>query len=368
MQLHLKPTKLMVSLFVATLLVASVSGCGKKDLTATQAVARVDGAEISVHQINQVLSRAQGITPENLPKAKLDILEGLIDQQLAINLATSKKLDRTPEVVMAIETAKREIIARAAMDSITSSLPKATDEEAKQYYAANPALFSERRIYSLQEIALPKKSSPDMAAVNAKVDAAKSMEEVLAWLNEKKIQFSANAGNRSAEQIPLEILPRLHKFKDGQMGVLESKDSFVIMRVSASRAQPVTLEQALPRIKVFLFNQRATDVVREERTQMKAKAKVEYLGEFAGGEAAYKEKIAAQAQAKEQANAQAADKAKADAEALAKQKAAEMAEAQAQADARSKARSEARTQASKDPVKAVTPTDANLEKGIKGLK
>jgi len=368
MQLHFKPTQFMATLMVATMVVASLSGCGKKDVTATQAVARVDGAEISVHQINQVLSKAQGITPDNLPKAKLDILEGLIDQQLAINLATGKKLDRSPEVIMAIESAKREIIARAAMESISSSLPKATDEEAKQYYADNPALFSERRIYSLQEIALPKKTTPDMASVSAKVDAAKSLDEVLAWLKEKKIQFSANAGNRSAEQIPLEVLPKLHKFKDGQMGVIEGKESFVIMRVSASRAQPVTLEQALPRIKVFLFNQRASEAVKEERAQMKAKAKVEYLGEFAGGEAAYKEKIAAQALAKQQATAQAAEKARADAEALAKQKAAEQAQAQAQADARSKARSEARTQASKDPVKAVTPSDANLEKGIKGLK
>ncbi len=357
-------TSLTFALAVLCLLLAA---CSKKDPAATQAVARVDGEEISVHQINRVLSRAQSITPENLPKFKLEVLEGLIDQQLAINLAIAKKLDRTPDVVTAIENAKREILARAAIEQISANLSKPTDEEAKQYFAENPALFSERRVFSLQEIALPK-NTKDIALIEAKVATVKSMVEMSTWLKEQKLEFSANEGSRAAEQIPLEILPKLHRYMDGQIGMMEGKDAYVIMRLVASQSQPVSEEQALPRIKVFLFNQRATEAVKQERERMKAKAKIEYLGEFAGGEAAFKAKIEANAKAKAQAAEQAAQKAKADDEALAKQRAADQAAAQSEEQARSKARSEARQQSDKTPPNTDIPADVNLEKGIKGLK
>lgn len=342
------------------------TGCGKKDKAATQVVASVDGEEISVHQINAILSKARGISPENLPSAKVEILGGLVEQQLAINLANSKKLDRTPEVVAAIEAARREILARAAMEQIAVAQPKPTDDEARKYYAEHPALFSERRVYNLQEIALSKSTS-GMDQVRTQVASAKSMEDMVSWLKEKKLEFSVNSGTRPAEQLPLEVLPKLHTYKDGQIGLVEGKDSYLIVRVVASRVQPVTEAQALPTIKVFLANQRGAEAVKLAKDEMKAKAKIEYFGEFAGGEAAYKAKAEADAKAAVDAAEQAKAKAKADADVLAKQKADELAVSQAEQEARSRARAEARAKAGKD--QGDTKADAaNLEKGIKGLK
>lgn len=359
------------SRFLAVALVASstvlvVSGCDKKEKGATQVVASVDGEEISVHQINSVLSKARGISPDNLSKAKVEILGGLVEQQLAINLATSKKLDRTPEVVAAIEAARREILARAALEQIASAQPKPTDEEAQKYYAEHSALFSERRVYNLQEISLGKATS-GMDQIRAQVASAKSMEEMVGWLKEKKVEFSVASGTRPAEQLPLEVLPKLHAFKDGQIGLVEGKENYLIVRVVASRVQPVTEAQALPTIKVFLANQRGAEAVKLAKDEMKAKAKIEYFGEFAGGEAAYKAKAEADAKAAADAAEQAKAKARADADAFAKQKADELAASQAEQEERSRARAEARAKAGKDQ-EAAKADAANLEKGIKGLK
>lgn len=365
MNFSLKAPSLVSTIALAVVACLIATGCGKKDkAAATQVIASVDGEEISIHQMNTVLSKATGISPERLPQAKQDILAGLVEQQLAINLAMSKKLDRSPEVVMAIENAKREILGRAALEQIATAQPKPTDEEAKQYFADNPALFSQRRVFSLQEIAI-RKVGKDIGELRERAANAKTIEEVASWLKEKGIEFSVNGGTRSAEQIPLEVLPKLHAFKDGQIGLIEGKDAYLVMRLVASRVQPVTEAQALPTIKVFLANQRGAEAVKREKDALKAKAKIVYFGEFAGGEAAFKAKAQADAKAAEDAQAQAKAKAQADAEALSQQKAAEAAAAQADAEARSKARAEARAQSGSGTEK---PVVIDLEKGMKGLK
>jgi hypothetical protein len=278
----------------------------------------------------------------------------------------SKKLDRTPEVVAAIEAARREILARAALEQIASAQTKPTDEEAQKYFAEHPALFSERRIFNLQEIAIGK-TVDGIDQIRVHAASVKSMEEMASWLKDRKIEFSVNGGTRPAEQLPLEILPKLHAFKDGQIGLVETKEGYLIVRVVASRLQPVTEAQALSTIKVFLSNQRGAEAVKLAKDEMKAKAKIEYFGEFAGGEVAYKAKAEADAKAATEAVAQAKAKAKADADALASQKAQEQAASQAEQEARSKARADTRAQLGKGQS-AGTPDAVNLEKGIKGLK
>jgi EpsD family peptidyl-prolyl cis-trans isomerase len=352
---------------VATAVALVVVGCGKKDKAATQVVASVDGEEITVQQINGVLAKARGVTPENLSKAKADILSGLVEQQLAINLASSKKLDRSPEVVAALEAARREILARAALEQIAATQAKPTDEEAQKYYAAHPELFSQRRIFNLQEIAL-NKNTPGIDDIRAQVASAKSIEDVAAWLKARKVEFSANAGVRPAEQVPLEVLPKLHAFKDGQMGLIEGKEGYVIMRVAATRSQPVAEAQALPTIKVFLANQSGAAAVKLAKDEMKTKAKIEYFGEFAGGEAAFKAKAEAETKAAAEAAVQAKAKAVANADAATKAKADEQAAALADQDARAKARADSRAQASTGKNVDTKPTVIDLEKGIKGLK
>src|SRR5262245_57262956 len=111
-------------LVFAALLLAPVLGCGEKDdakkttRVPTQVVARVNGDEITVHQINNVLARSQNIDPELAAQAKREILERLIDQQLAKQKAIENGLDRSPNVMQALEAAKNEILARAYLEQV----------------------------------------------------------------------------------------------------------------------------------------------------------------------------------------------------------------------------------------------------------
>jgi EpsD family peptidyl-prolyl cis-trans isomerase len=271
----------ILSLSLALGLVA----CGSKEAEkpASQIAAKVNSGEISVHQINYVLSRtgagANG-TPEMAPKIRREVLDRLIDQELAVEQAVGKKLDRSPDVLMAVENARREILARAYVEQLTAAMAKPTVDEAKKYYSENPQLFAERRIYNIQEIVVPATAGVT-AELREMLDAEKSMESIASWLKSKGIKFAAGSATRSAEQIPLELLPKIHPLKVGQGLIIQNPQSVTLMRLGAAQSMPVSEDAAIPRIQQFLGNQRAAEAAKQEFKELKAKAKITYMGEFA---------------------------------------------------------------------------------------
>ncbi|WP_294766068.1 EpsD family peptidyl-prolyl cis-trans isomerase [uncultured Rhodoferax sp.] len=278
----------------ACLLTVGLTACGNKDdkKVATQVAAKVGSEEISVHQINQVLSRTPANGASNPQTMGREVLEKLIDQQLAVDQATENKLHRSPEVVAQIEAARREILARAFIQQISSTIPKPTADETKKYFSDNPALFSERRIYNVQEIVVPTAAGvADMLRPFAA--SGRPLEDAAAALKGKNIQFGGGAATRAAEQIPLEVLPRIHALKDGQATLIETPQTITLLRVVSSQSAPVPQEAALPRIEQFLVNQRAGEAVNAKLKELRASTKITYMGEFANAAAPVAEAPAA---------------------------------------------------------------------------
>ena len=155
------------------------------------------------------------------------------------------------------------------------------------------------------------------AGLREQLSKVRSMQEIANWLHSQGVKFLANRGVRAAEQIPLEILPKVQAMKEGQIQLFDAGDGrFQVLRVVAFKAEPVDEATATPRIQQFLFNRRLGEVMAKEMKQIKEQAKIEYLGEFAGGAAATEAKIKAEAEAKGKAFAE--EKAKAGGEAQAR--------------------------------------------------
>lgn len=271
-----------ISLLALALLstLAVLPGCGKEEhkKAATQVVAKVNGDEISVHQVNFVLSRAQGISPENAEQAKKEVLDKLIDQQLAIQQAEATKLDRDPGVMQTLEAARRDILARAYLEKIAAAQPKPSTDEARKYYVDHPELFAERRVYNLQEILVAPTNVGDVQQLVAQ---NKSMQDIAAALKSRDIKFAANAGVRPADQLPPQVATKLHGTKDGQTVLIEAPQGAMVAHVVASQVQPVPESEALPRIQQYLANQRNSQAVANEVKTLRAKAKIEQTGEIA---------------------------------------------------------------------------------------
>ncbi len=271
---------LKLAAIAAACVAVLLAGCGGDKDKASQTAVKVNKEEITVHEINFVLQRQQGLKQEQLEAASRQVLERLIDQQLAVQKAQEQKLDRDPRVVQQIEMAKNEIIARAYVEHVGEGVAKPTPDEISKYYDAKPALFKERRIYSLQEVNI--EAAPDQfEAIRAKLSAAKGLNDFVEYLKGAGIRFSGNQAVRAAEQLPLASLDAIARMKDGDSAVSRTPTGLAVLYLSGSRSQPVTVEQARPAIEAFLLNQRKTETVQKDLKALREGAKIEYVGKFA---------------------------------------------------------------------------------------
>lgn len=265
------------------LLALSLAACGSGEgdgKSATQALARVNGDEITVHQLNYQMSRVGEIGEAEAKEASRQILSRLVDQQLLVQKATEDKLDRDPKVLQNLEAAKREILAQAYMEKQLAGLKKPSQQEMDDFYAQHPELFEKRRIYRLQEMVVAV-GKDKLAEIETAMRNAGSFEAMAESLKSKGYQFTANASVRAAEQLPMELLPRLQKMKDGEAVIVPTERSINIVVLSASQEQPVTREKAAPLIEQYFVNRSKGEVSRQSLEKLRAEAKVEFLGDYA---------------------------------------------------------------------------------------
>ena len=310
--------KLVLPLLIAVL----VAGCGddKKEAATdekapTQVAAKVDGKEITVHQVNFALQRIPNLDKDKSKEASLQVVRNLVDQQLLVAKAETDKLDRDPAVVQAIDAARQQILAEAYMSRKLGTPVEPTDAEINDYFNTHPELFAKRKIYRLQEISI-KAPKDKQDAIRAQLTASKTLNDFGTWLKAEKYEVKAAQGVKPAEQLPQEMLPKLAAMPDGQAMMVNTPDGVLVIVLAGSQAQPVTLEQAKPAISRLLQQQARQKAAKAELDNLKAAAKIEYVGEFV--DAGKEPEVAKPAAAAKPADAAAPAEPAADADAISK--------------------------------------------------
>jgi EpsD family peptidyl-prolyl cis-trans isomerase len=284
----------VASLCVVALLVGALAGCGDKDTkkSASQVAVKVNKEEISVHQLNDLLARGGNIPQEQLKNVSAMALERLIDQELMVQQAKERKLDRDPRVVQAVEAAHRDILARFYGEQVASGASRPTGTQVDTFYNDNPALFAKRRIYSLQEVNI--QAAPErIEEVSKHLQGGGTIQQIKDWLTAQNIQFQANSGVKPAEQVPPEVLKGLSRLNPGQAFVGRTPAGLVLLFVEAAREEPVDRARAKPAIENLLLNQARNELVKSEVKRLREVAAIEYVGDFVPAEKAAPEQAPA---------------------------------------------------------------------------
>ncbi|MEO7152131.1 MAG: EpsD family peptidyl-prolyl cis-trans isomerase [Burkholderiaceae bacterium] len=253
-----------------------VAGCGGgKGSAQGDVAAKVNGDSVTVAQVDAVVHQQRGVRPEQADAAAKQALERLIDQQLAVQKAQELKLDQEGKVVQQLEQSRRDVLARAYVEKVGEGAAKPTAEAVKQYYDEKPALFKERRIYNIQELAI--EARPDQIDVlRSELRGARNINAFVDYLKGNSIRFAANQAVRAAEQLPLGMVDAFAKLKDGQAMLAPSPTGAQVIVLAGSRLEPVDEARARPAIEQYLLSDAKRKLVEADLKALRAAAKIEY--------------------------------------------------------------------------------------------
>jgi peptidyl-prolyl cis-trans isomerase C len=254
--------------------VVGISACGSKEKKAGQALVRVNGEEITVLQMNDELRRA-GVKADQQEAATKQLIESLIDRQLLTEEGMRNKIDRTPDVMQAIEHAKAQIIAQAYLASIVTKVAKPSKSEIDDYFQKHPEYFSQRKQYDLQQLVFATKDfSSELKSV---IDSAKSLDEVAAWLDRHNVRYARGQLSRSTTDLPELMVAKLKEMQKGQLFIVNEGENSLLNSITDIKDSPVSAKNAAQQIEQYLINRKTKEMADAEIAHLRSLAKIEYL-------------------------------------------------------------------------------------------
>lgn len=277
-QSPLRPLVAAASLVLGAL----ASGCNPQpsSSTPTQVAVKVNDDEISAHQVQVVLQRQNALLAASPDLATRKVLDSLIEQELAAQAAKQRGLDRDPQIVQAIEVAKREALARAWQDRLADTATRPSSDEVDRYYDSKPLLFAQRRSYTLQEFRV-EASTEQLGALEQKLAQVKGSGPLSDAIKASGLPHTTRQTVQPAEDLPLALLDRLATFAEGQAIVLPRPGGASVLAVLRSELAPTARNAARKSIEAYLLTERKRHMVAQGMKSLRDAARIEYVGKFA---------------------------------------------------------------------------------------
>lgn len=235
-------TKYKYGLIPLACLALGACGMGNDKEPTGQVVATVDGEEITLTQLRAELAGVSAPDPKARKAAEQQALQAIINRKIISKAAEEQKLDKTPEFAIEEQRVLENLKASALQKRVVESIPEPTREEASRFMAANPHVFAERKIYSVDQIRI---ATPRDAKAMAEFKPLKTLEEVEALLKAKGINYQRGVDRIDAVGSNPKLIDAIANLPPGEVFVVPSGAVVLINRIRETRVQPFTGDPAI---------------------------------------------------------------------------------------------------------------------------
>lgn len=250
----------------------------------TQVVARVNGEEITVHQLNERLAALDptgagaGDTAQS-NAAQLKVLDRLIELTLIRQEAESQGLAQSPTVLRQLQEARTEVLARAWVQQVGEDEMTPSPTELRRYFDEHPHSFMRRRVFVLQELRaeVPRERQEELLR---RLPECRDAQAFGRWLNQAGHRWAVQAVQKGSESLSAQNLKDLESLRPGQAVALPEEAGLRVWWLQSSMEQPIAWPQAQPIIERVIMAQRRIQRAGEELQRLRAQARVEYVGAF----------------------------------------------------------------------------------------
>ncbi|MEW6704314.1 MAG: EpsD family peptidyl-prolyl cis-trans isomerase [Pseudomonadota bacterium] len=268
----------LITFVVLSSSLLAACGGGERAAPAGQVAATVNKGEISLHQVQYVLQRQPRLAGQ--PDAPRVALESLVEQELAAQAAREEGIESDPSFVQGMEAAKRELLARFYQERLATKAARPTTDEVDRYYDEHPALFAERRLYTLQEFVV--EVSPEaLATLREVVSTARSATELATALDRSGLRYRSGMTVQAPEAVQLRLLEPLAKLREGESMLLSGAPHARIWTLVRTQEAKVDRQQAREPIEAYLLTERKRQIVTARMQELRKSATVVLASQFA---------------------------------------------------------------------------------------
>ena len=276
----------MNSFFYLLLLAFTIVGCSpepeKKD--AGRTAATVNGVEITQREVTSLYERtaAPGVSEEARRNQERAILAGLVRGELLAQKAVAERLDRTPEFVLTLHEARRQVLAGLAEKSMLASLKPLSDEALQSVVKQNPLIFGERKLLVYEQVLMPVVDVPFLQSLNDAAGKGASLSQLVDSIKAKKLQYQQVTQTQSTDQMQPAIARILGNAKPNVPILMRVEDKFamVLMLKSAVRI-PLLGDAALQTARNITNSQLRNQEFSKKMKDVVDASKISYYGAYA---------------------------------------------------------------------------------------
>jgi EpsD family peptidyl-prolyl cis-trans isomerase len=260
---------------LAIVLAVAISSCQRKPEGQTVAVVNNDeitAADLNAELASQNLS-ATGATKE----ARNEALQRLINRRLLEQQARSDGLDKSPEFLNQQRRQTENLLINMFVSKHVNTAQVPTAADISQFEASHPQMFGKREIWTLQQIIYPLQKN---AALNAKITAANTLDEVAQALTAAGVQFTRASRQVDTAMFPLNIYSQIAALKPGEPFNATGPDKAVSSVISARQAAPLPEDKARQLALNGIRREQVDKFVNDRVKSLQSSAKIQYQPGF----------------------------------------------------------------------------------------
>jgi EpsD family peptidyl-prolyl cis-trans isomerase len=259
----------MIPMLGACLL--SLASCGDKE-PGSDAVATVNGYEITTAELNHELAQ-QGVANAQDPAAARAALEAIVNRKLLADLATERELDRTPEIILAEQRLREQLLANAAIRILAPPGRAPDSKEVTNFVANLEEVGRQRTIFQIQGLRF---AVPSDQAVMRSLEQAQTFEAVAQALERAKVPTQPSNLTWDSAAMPSELVRQLDALPEGEPFVIAQPEGALAGVIRQKQSQALTAEQARELGNAAVGQQAVTRAVSEWLQGARASAEIIY--------------------------------------------------------------------------------------------
>lgn len=228
------PTTLMLSCALV------LTACNSASEPTGQVVATVNGKEITSTQLDAEMGPLRAGSTEEQQQMRRAALQQIINRYLLADAAEKQELANTPTGAIAKQKAEQIAYVALLQQSLGRDVPTVSTDEVQQFILDNPDLFSARKIFLVEQIAI----IAPRANIIKELEPLTTFDQVQAVLSKYNLPTRTSMGVIDALTMEPGAVRQIAALKPNEIFLLPKDGNFTVNQIRETRVEPVTGEIA----------------------------------------------------------------------------------------------------------------------------